>query len=247
MIRFATVSMILTMGLALSSLAAEREPATTVSGKAEKKVKPDIAYVTLYAQVDGILMVDAVKKADAKVGEIISAINTQTNIVKDITVIDIALGEKQSRYMGMEQKEEAARPQITRRIRISCGPTTEGIYELIDRAIRAGALLQTPSMSSYSDDIRSVVIYGLENSAAAVDSVRQSAMDDAKVKAKQLADLAGKKVGGVVTVGSSGSSSFGSSVRIMGRTADFPTEYVGANSEAISISQTVSVTFELKD
>lgn len=245
--RFAVVSMVLMMGPALSCVAAEREHTISVVGNAEETVKPDVAYVTLYAQADGILMVDAVKKVETLIGEITSAINTQTNTVKDITIVDVALGEKRQRHWGPDQKDEAPRPQVARRIRVSCEPEPAGIYEVIDRAIRAGALMQIPSTTSYSDDIRSVVVYGLENSAGVLDRVRRSAMEDAKAEAKDLADLAGKTVGDVVTIGCSGSSHFSFPVRVMGRTADYPTEHVGTNPEAITLSHRFSVTFELKD
>lgn len=72
-------------------------------------------------------------------------------------------------------------------------------------------------------------------------------MDDAKVEAKKLADLADKTVGDVVTIGCSGASHFRFPVRVMGRTSDFPTEHIGTNAEEITISHTISVTFELKD
>ena len=245
--RSTVLSMVLTGLLALTSIAAEDEHTITVAGNAEKKVKPDIAYVTLYAQADGILMVDAVKKADKLIDEITTAINTQTNTVKDISIVDVAVGEKKQQYWGPDQKQEAPRPQVARRIRIACEPVPEGIYEVIDQAIRAGALMQIPSSTSYSDDIRSVVVYGLEKSKEVVDRVKRSAMEDARVEAKELAGLTGKKVGDVVTIGCAGPSHFRYPVRIMGRRADFPTEHVGTNPGEVTISHIVSVTFELKD
>ena len=150
-------------------------------------------------------------------------------------------------HLSSNQREEPPRPQVARRIRISCKPVPEGIYEMIDLGIRAGALMQIPSTTSYSDDIRSVVIYGLEHSSEVIERVRRSAMENAKAEAKKLASLAGKTVGDVATIGSPVTSRFGLPMRVMGRTTDFPTEYVGTNPEEITISNTVMVTFELND
>jgi len=231
--------------VALSAQAADREHTVSVVGTAELKVKPDTAYVTLYARADGILMVDAVKKADKLVDEIVTAINTESNIVKGIAVVDVALGEKKSEVWRSDQKEEAPRPEVVRRIRITCQPDPAGIYAAVDQGLRAGALMQIPSHTTYSDDIRSVVVYGLEQSSDVLERVRKSAMDHAKAEADQSAALAGKKAGGVVTIGCSGATPWNFPRRVMGMQTDFPTEHIGTNPEEITISQTLSVTYEL--
>ncbi|MCZ7591250.1 MAG: hypothetical protein M5U15_03460 [Kiritimatiellae bacterium] len=48
--------------VALSSYAQEQANTLMVVGQAEEAVAADVAYVTVYASADGILMVDAVKK-----------------------------------------------------------------------------------------------------------------------------------------------------------------------------------------
>jgi len=245
--RVTMTSLILTLVFAISSHAADSEHTVSVTGKAEDNVKPDAAYVTVYAQADGILMVDAVKKVEKLVNEITSAVNAHNNILMNIEVTDVALGEKQTQYYRSDQEQKPASPQVTRRIRIRCKPEPEGIYEVIDKAIRAGALMQTPSSTRYSDDICSVVVYKLEQSAEVLDRVRQAAMADAKAEAKKSASLAGKSVGEVVKIGASGASHFRYPMRVMGQRADFPTEHLGTNPEGIAISHAVSVTFELKD
>ena len=238
---------IIATALSLSAHAADREHTISVTGKAEKIVKPDVAYVTVYGQADGILMVDAVKKADKLIKGIIAAINTESNTVKSITVEDVALGEKKTEYWRSDQKQELPRPQVARRILVTCKPKPEGIYQVIDKAIRAGALMQIPSRTCYSDDIRSVVVYGLEKNTEVIDRVRKSAMDNARVKAEKLAKLANKSVGDVVTIGCSHFSNFNFQMRVMGSKANFPTEYIGINPKEITISYMISVSFELKD
>jgi uncharacterized protein YggE len=79
-----TTAMIFSM-LTLSSYAADLEHTVSFKGKAEVNVKPDTAYIILYAKADGILMVDAVRKADNLVTEITEAIKSDTNTVKEIS------------------------------------------------------------------------------------------------------------------------------------------------------------------
>lgn len=247
--RFAIATLVLSGAVAFPSPAAGTQRTITVTGKAQESVPPDIAYVTLYAQADGILMVDAVRKAERLVDDITAAIRTQTDTVRDITVVDVALGVKSQRFWVSDEKETPPRPQIARRIRVSCNPSPAGIHEVIDQAIRAGALMEIPSATSYPDDIRSVAIYALEHSGEVVDRVTRSAMDNARVEAQRLASLAGKNAGDVVRIDCSASARFPFRfpIRIMGSSADLPTEHVGLNPEGITISHTVSVTFELKD
>jgi len=245
--RFAVMSVAIASMVALSSYAEDRQHSISVAGKADEKVKPDVAYVTVYAQADGILMVDAVKNSDKLVQEITSAVKSETNVVRSIGVVDVALGEKTTEYWQSDQKRESPRPQVVRRIRIACEPKPALLYEVIDKALRAGALMQVPSRTTYSDDIRSVVIYGLEQSADVVERVRKAAMTDAKADAEKLAKLAGKKVGDIVSIGCSGSTRWDMPMRVMGMQAQFPTEHIGTDPDEITISHTVSVTFGLKD
>lgn len=57
------VSMILAGTLAGSAHATDGQNSIGVTGEADEKVKPDVAYVAVYALAEGILMKDAVKKA----------------------------------------------------------------------------------------------------------------------------------------------------------------------------------------
>ena len=246
-IRIIVITVVISSMLAVCANAADLRHTISVTGKSEVKVKPDAAYVTLYAQTDGILMVDAVKKADKLVSEITTAVNTEMNTVKGITVTDVSLGEKKSEVWRSDQKEEAPRPEVVRRILITCKVNPAGIYEVIDKGLRAGARMQISSSMSYSDDIRSVVVYGLEQSSEVLDRLRTAAMDDARAEAAKSAKLADKKVGDVVTIGCSGSTPWVNPVRVMGIQADFPTEHIGTNPAEITISHNVSVTYELKE
>lgn len=236
--------------VALSSYAQEQANTLMVVGQAEEAVAADVAYVTVYASADGILMVDAVKKADTLVREIVSAIEAESNVVRSIKIQDVVIAEKQTEYWRSDQKDEIARPQVVRRIQVVCEPDATGIYEVIDKAIRAGALMQVPSRTSYSGDIRSVVMYGLEHSDEAVNKMRAAAMVDAKVQGEELAALTGKKIGDVISM-SVGTSPQNipcySVMRVMGVEMQFPSKYIGVNADQIPVRSTLSVTFELTD
>lgn len=238
---------VLSSMLVLSAQAVDRGHTVSVTGKAEVKVKPDVAYITLYAQADGILMVDAVKKADKLVDEITVAIKAETNTVKGVAVVNVSLGESKPAVWRSDQKAEAPRPEVVRRIRITCKPDAAGIYEVIDKGIRAGALMQIASPVHYSGETKSAVVYALEQSSEVVERVRKSAMDDARSEADKFAKLADKKVGEVVTIGSAGPTQRSIQMQLMGMQTDFPTENVGTNPDEIIISRTVAVTYELKE
>jgi uncharacterized protein YggE len=247
--RFTVMFVVFTSILTLSTYAEDRQHTISVLGKAEENVKPDSAYVTLYAQTNGILMVDAVRKADKLVEEITSAVLSESNVVKTISVSDVALGEKITERWRPDQKEEAPCPQVVRRILVTCKPLPDGIYQVIDKAIRAGALMQIPSRISYPEDIRSVVVYGLEQSTDTelIDRIRKAALNNAKAEAEKTARLAGKKVGDVVSIGYLGITPRAIPMRVMGMQSQFPTEYIGTNQNEITISHSISVTFELKE
>lgn len=222
------------------------ENGVTVTGKAKIKHKPDVAFVTLYIKADGILLSDAVKKADRKVEDVKNAIQDKSKNMKSFEVYDVSIGEAQREYFVSDRKEDTPHPEIVRRIRIMIDPNPAPAYELIDIAIRAGALMEIPSRTRYSEDVRSNVVYGLLKSIDVEEKVREAALADAKQKAQKLAALSGKKIGDIINIGCAGSCSYDFPIRIMGLEPDFPTEYIGMNSEEISISQSISVTYELK-
>lgn len=240
------VAMAVTALLIMTGTIFADDNTVTVTGKAVLKHKPDVAYVTLYIKADGILMTDAAKKADQKVEEVKKAIQEKFKDIQSFEVSDVVVGEAQREYWGPDRKEDVPRPEIARRLRIATAPNPTQVYELIDTAIRAGALMQIPSSVRYSDDMRSVVVYGLVKSPELESQTREAAMADAKQRAQKLAALAGKKIGDVVNIGCSGSYPEGFPIRVMGREADFPTEHLATNPNEITISHTISVTFELK-
>ena len=83
--------------------------------------------------------------------------------------------------------------------------------------------------------------------ADAAARVRKQAIENARADAEQAAAMVGKTVGDAVSIGGPAPSGWSYTLRLMGRLTDLPTEYTGMNPDAITVSHTVSVTFELKE
>jgi len=225
--------------------ATECDNSIKVTGRAELKAKPDIAYVTLYAKADGILMVDAVRNTNELVEKITDAIKQQDSIIKKIVINDISLGQTKVEYWRSSQQQETPRPQVIKKIRIHCKPNSQEIYHLIDKAIRAGAVMQVPSTAHYANGVQSIVAYGLENYEEIILHAKEMAITDARAKAEKVAKLAKISLGNIVGIGCSSTSSFRDSMRFMGNLEYFPTEYIGVNEKEIIVSSKISVSYEI--
>ncbi len=241
------VAALLVVG-ALHRPAIAADPNTiSVTGTAKIEKKPDIAFITLYIEGNGILMVDAVKQAKDKTESILKAIRENNKQIKNLEVIDIQIGEKKSQIWSSEQKDSPPRPEVIKRIRITIPPDSVLAYQIIDTAIRAGAVMEIPSSMNYPGELNSVVIYGLQNASGIEDEAEKKAMENAREKANKIAALAGKKAGGIVSLGC-GSDSFNiKKVYGYGHSDNFPSEHVGIYPDRITISSSANVTFELLD
>ena len=237
---------VLAMLLASIAGASEaREDTITATGKASVEQKPDVCYVTLYAKGDGILMVDAVKEANRKVAEIEKTVKEKHKKVRAIDVTEVGLGEKQRRYWSSDQKDEPPRPEAIKRIRITISPVPSLAHEIVDTAIRSGAIMKIPSDTHYPGRIDSVVVYGLLNASQLENEVRTKATKNAKKNAEKTAALVDKKVGKVVSIGCG--SSWPQRMVVYPERHDFPTAHVGTNPEKIEVSHSITITFELLD
>jgi uncharacterized protein YggE len=230
----------------MASAASQVEKNTiTVTGKATVNRKPDICYITLYVKGEGILMVDAVKKADQTVAEIEKAIKGNHKEVKKIEATEAGLGQKETRYWSSEHKDEPPRPEAVKRLRIEIPPTPSLAYEIVDTGIRSGAIMKIPSDVHYPGKIDSVVAYGLVDASALEEEARKKAAADAKRRAKETAALVQKKIGKVVSIGCSGSWS--NRVIYSPERQDFPVEHIGTDAQKIEVSHSITITFELLD
>jgi uncharacterized protein YggE len=213
----------------------------TGTGKIERK--PDVAFVTLYVNGDGILMTDAAKRTKEKVDAVQNAIRANHKGVKSIDVADIQIGEKQNERWGPEMKNEPARPEMTKRIRVTIPPDMDLALSVVDTAIREGAIMKVPSNMRFEGDVDTVIVFGLNESEALRGEVRKKAFDNAKENAQKAAALAERKIGRISAVGCSGEGE--QHIYTFGRKEDYPTLYISADPARVEATANVTVSFEL--
>ena len=242
-----TVFIICVMLIALLPYVAEAsEPNTlAVSGTGKLERRPDTAFVTLYVNGDGILMTDSAKRAKEMADSVEKALRSHYQNIKGIEVKDVQIGEKRSEMWGPEMKREPARPEMTKRIRITIPPDANLALDIIDTAIREGAVLKSPSNVQFAGEADTVIVYGLTESDAISDEVRKKAIDDAKIKAEKLSALIGRALGRISAVGC-GSGDIDRQFYSFGRRDDYPTKYISADPTRIDVTRSISVTFELQ-
>jgi len=206
----------------------------TVSGIAEVNERPDRAYVTLYAEAEEGTVTYAIKKVDDRVEDIEERIKKDARIRGDILVVDTAFSGE------VDSKDDSVLFQAARRLRITCNPDPDEIYDVIDAGVKAGALVEVPSCMNASVKVKGLVVYGVEKSKYTIDDLRKAAIADARAEAEKVVKLVGKTVGDVVRISADSPDSLGTDT-------DLPTKFVDTNPDQITMSYTVSVSYELKD
>jgi len=218
-----------------------------VTGSVQETFAPDVAYVTVYVIGEGILSVDAARDASDRLEAVVKAISELQDQSPEVEVSDVSVGDKQSRVWSSQGQTESPRPQVTKRLLITIPPHAQSAYSIIDAAIRAGAMLELQSRTRFSGDMNSTVVYGLKDDSERTRDLRAKAFEEATQRAKELAELAGKTLGQVVSVKSCGDAQSSRRVYVSGRSQSFPVEHVGTDSKGIKLSASVSATFELAD
>jgi len=206
----------------------------TVSGIAEVNERPDRAYITLYAEAEESTVTYAIKKVDDLVEDIEERIKKDARIRGDILIVDTAFSGK------VDSKDDSVLFQVARRLRITCNSDSEEVYDVIDAGIKAGALVEVPPSMSASVKVNGLVVYGVEKSQYTIDDLRIAAIADARAEAEKVVKLIGKTVGDVVRISADSPNS-------LGEDTDLPTKFVDTNPDQITMSYTVSVSYELKD
>jgi len=243
--RMSIVTILLVSGLAHAAWADDCHK-ISVTGSAAKQLKPDVAYITLYVNGEGVLMSDAAKKSDENVEAVLKAVREgRTNII-DVIVTTIDVGEKSARNWSSDQQGAPPRPQVSKQVRIVIPPEPPLAYAIIDAAIRTGAVLTRDSIR-YSSEVRGTVVYGVRDGEKIEEELKKDALEDARKQAEKTAQLAGKGVGPLCSVGCQSTSSWPSSVIFDRETANYPTKYLSIDPQQIEIKTSLSVTFELQD
>jgi len=215
----------------------------SASGKAEKAVKADTAWIIVYLSADGILMADAEKAYQEKFAKLESTLKTQYKDIKSIEQKTVAMGQKRSNYSSDQNK--LPQPEIRKQLIITLPPDSKLAADVIDTAIRNGAVLTADNQSYYSGQLNSVVIYGLKETADIEKEVQKMAFDDCKKNAGEIAALAGGSPGKVLTVSAIGTPGV-QQIYVSGISMPVPVKYFAIEPDKVKVTSSVNATFELK-
>jgi uncharacterized protein YggE len=215
-------------------------PSVSATGKADKEVKADAAMVILYLNDDGILMVDTEKSYREKYSKLEAALK---ETYKDIIIEQktVAIGQKQNRNYSPDNQAKP-QPEIRKQIIVTLPPDAKIVSGIIDAAMRNGARLSSDGQVYYSGQMNSVVFYVLKEDAQAEKSVQKMAFADLKKKADELASVAGKKTGKLLSISTSAAfqQPYGSLTAI-------PCKYYSIEPDKVKVSSSIYGSFELKD
>ena len=228
---------------AIAAFAGDDVAKVSASGKAEKSVKADTAWIIIYLSADGILMTDAEKAYQEKFAKLESVLKEKFKDIQSIEQKTIAIGQKRSNYVPDQNKPQ---PEIRKQIIVVLPPDTKLASDIIDTAIRNGAMLTADNQSYYSGQLNSVVIYGLKESTEAEKEVQKLAFADFKKNAETIAALiAYSHLGNVSTISVSGTTTGGQQIYIPGMNMPLPFKYYALEPDKIKVSAAVSGTFEI--
>ena len=217
-------------------------PSVSFTGKADKEVKADAAMVVLYLNADGILMVDAEKSYQEKYSKLEVALKEAYKEIK-IEQKTVAVGQKQNRNYSPDAQAKP-QPEIRKQILLTLPPDTKIVSEIIDAAMRNGAMLSSDGQVYYSGSgqLNSVVFYVLKDYAQVEKGVQEMAFADLKKNAEELAAAAGKKTGKLL-----GISMTGSFQQPYGSLTAIPFKYYAIEPDRVKVSASVYGSFELRD
>lgn len=214
----------------------------TLPGIAKFEVKPDIAFIKLFVCGKGILLVDSEKSAKETINQIEKELKAFEKNISALQISDYSVGENQQRVWSSDRDNEP-RPEIIKQLLITCEPNPEIIYQIIDKAIRNGAVLNIQTNISYSGDIKSSVIYGISKSDEIEKKLINEIIIDCRNKASLIAAEFGKKIKEIVKIADCGSSN---AYRIYGRQTDIPSDYFSADPLKIVVNKSLNITFKFE-
>jgi uncharacterized protein YggE len=222
-------------------------PTVTVTGDAVLQRKPDVAYVTLFLRVDGILLEDAVKESASRTEQIQRALRNAYPEIKDIQLKESYLGEGRP-AMGIGRDRANAyppRPEVSQSLLIVIPPNPELAVKIIDAACRMGCVMGSPGGPWGGPAQLSAVIFSLADPAAAHDEALTAAIADARVKAARLAGSLDKKIGDVLQInvmGGFGFEAFAGRARnpVMPRL-----HLISTSPDAVEVQAKITVSFAL--
>jgi uncharacterized protein YggE len=218
-----------------------------VNGDALIARKPDLAYISLFIQTDGILLEDAVKEGAGKVDQIQRALRETYAEIRDIQIKDIHVGEvKPSIGFGVGDKSNSPRPEVTKSLLIAIPPNPELAVKIVDTACRMGCTIGNPS-ESHTGSAHSVIVYALAEPTQAHQEATVRAIAAAKEKASRIAKTVEKSLGSIKSVSAMDSFMSDDIFRRHQNPIIARARYVSASPDGVEVRANVSVVFELVD
>ena len=151
--------------------------------------KPDHALISLFVWGHGILMSDALDAVERREKEVTTALREQFLWIQEIHISNYKMGEKSRRY---SDENSPSQPEVIRLLLVQTPPDLKLIAAILDYALRAKLGIQSPGLSSW--DNGSSVYYAVDDSGAAKEALL-AAVDNARIKAQDIAARLGRKIG----------------------------------------------------
>jgi uncharacterized protein YggE len=158
----------------------------TVSGSGKVYLTPDIAYITIGVHTEGDNAAEAVASNNAQTQKVIDAIKAEGIADKDIQTTNFSIYPQQE-YDTDGKPTGKVKYIVDNSVFVTVRDITK-VGDVLDAAVKAGA----NSISGIQFDVA--------DKTAALSEARKAAVEDAKVKAEELASAAGVSLGEVQTI-----------------------------------------------
>jgi uncharacterized protein len=158
----------------------------TVTGSGKVYLTPDIAYITIGVHTEGENAAEAVAANNTQSQKVIDALLAQGIAEKDIQTTNFSIYPQQE--YDTDGKPTGKIKYIVDNSVFVTVRDIDNVGDVLDAAVKAGA------------NTISGIQFDVADKTAALSEARAAAVNDARVKAEELADAAGVSVGEVQTI-----------------------------------------------
>ena len=158
----------------------------TVTGSGKVYLTPDIAYITIGVHTEGENAAEAVASNNAQAQEVIDALLAQGIAERDIQTTNFSIYPQQE-YDTEGKPTGKIKYIVDNSVFVTVRDITN-VGDVLDAAVQAGA------------NTISGIQFDVEDKTAALSEARKAAVNDAGVKAEELASAAGVTLGEVQTI-----------------------------------------------
>ena len=169
----------------INQAAPENVRTLNVNGLGQVYLTPDIAYIYIGVHTEGITASEAVDSNKSQTTAVIDALKNAGVAEKDIRTINFSIYPSQQ--YSPDGTVTGSIIMVDNTVYITVRDL-DGLGDLLDSAINAGA-----------NNINSIQ-FDVADKTQAVKEARAKAMDDAKLQAQELADVAGVSLGNIQTI-----------------------------------------------